>query len=67
MSPDDLLNMAEGLATGAVSHRQGRPRRADLNRAISWGLYRIVDSQTLVLQSLRKREPGGNRALDRTR
>ncbi len=27
--------MAEGLATGAVSARRGRPRRADLNRAVS--------------------------------
>ena len=41
MSPDDLLNMAEGLATGAVSHRQGRPRRADLNRAISSIYYAL--------------------------
>ena len=41
MSPDDLLNMAEGLATGVVSHRQGRPRRADLNRAISSIYYAL--------------------------
>ena len=41
MSSDDLLSMAEGLATGAVSHRQGRPRKADLNRAISSIYYAL--------------------------
>ena len=33
--------MAEGLATGAVSHRRGRPRRADLNRAVSSIYYAL--------------------------
>ncbi len=41
MSPEDLLNMAEGWATGAVSHRRGRPRRADLNRAVSSIYYAL--------------------------
>ena len=33
--------MAEGLARGAVSHRRGRPRRADLNRAVSSIYYAL--------------------------
>ena len=41
MSPDDLLSMAEGLATGAVAHSRGRPRRTDLNRAISAIYYAL--------------------------
>ena len=41
VSPEDLLNMAEGLATGAVSYRRGRPRRADLNRAVSSIYYAL--------------------------
>jgi hypothetical protein len=41
VSPDDLLNMAEGLATGAVSHRRGRPRRSDLSRAVSSIYYAL--------------------------
>ncbi|MCY3660029.1 MAG: hypothetical protein OXG36_13555 [Caldilineaceae bacterium] len=41
MFPDDLLNMAEGLATGAVSHRRGRPRRSDLSRAVSSIYYAL--------------------------
>ena len=41
MSPDDLLSMAEGLATGAVSHSRGRPRRTDLNQAVSSIYYAL--------------------------
>jgi len=41
VSPDDLLSMAEGLATGVVSRGRGRPRRTDLNRAISSIYYAL--------------------------
>lgn len=39
MDPDDLLRIAEGLARGALGSGIGRPRQAELRRAVSAAYY----------------------------
>lgn len=39
MDPDDLLRIAEGLARGALGSGVGRPRQAELRRAVSAAYY----------------------------
>ena len=41
MNPDDLLTIAESLATGQIGAPRGRPRQAELRRAISAAYYAL--------------------------
>ena len=41
MDPDDLLLIAHQLATGVVGNRRGRPRQAELRRAVSTAYYAL--------------------------
>ena len=41
MNPDDLLSIAESLASGRVGTQLGRPRQAELRRAISTAYYAL--------------------------
>lgn len=41
MNPYDLIRIARHLATGGVSGDRGRPRQADLRRAISAAYYAL--------------------------
>ena len=42
MNPDDLLEIAESLASGRTgSHQRGRPRQAELRRALSAAYYAL--------------------------
>lgn len=41
MNPYDLIRIARHLATGGVSGNRGRPRQADLRRAISAAYYAL--------------------------
>ena len=41
MNPDDLIRIARHLATGGVSGGRGRPRQADLCRAVSTAYYAL--------------------------
>ena len=41
MEPDDLLTIAEGLAYGSIGSRRGRPRQAELRRAVSAAYYAL--------------------------
>lgn len=41
VNPDDLLAIADSLASGRVGTRRGRPRQAELRRAISAAYYAL--------------------------
>ena len=41
MNPDDLLRIARHLAAGGVGGRRGRPRQAELRRAVSATYYAL--------------------------
>ena len=41
MNPYDLIRIARHLATGGVSGNRGRPRQADLRRAVSTAYYAL--------------------------
>ena len=41
MSPDDLLTIAKSLASGRIAAHRGRPRQAELRRAISAAYYAL--------------------------
>lgn len=41
MNPSYLVDIARGLATGAISGRRGRPRQTDLCRAVSAAYYAL--------------------------
>ena len=41
MAPDDLLLIAHQLASGVVGNRRGRPRQAELRRAVSTAYYAL--------------------------
>ena len=41
MNPDDLLAIAENLASGSIGSQRGRPRQADLRRAVSDAYYAL--------------------------
>ena len=41
LNPDDLLTIAESLASGSIGQRRGRPRQAELRRAISAAYYAL--------------------------
>ena len=41
MNPDDLLEIAESLASGRIGSQRGRPRQAELRRAISAAYYAL--------------------------
>ena len=41
MNPDDLLTIAETLASGSIGHQRGRPRQAELRRAVSAAYYAL--------------------------
>ena len=41
MNPDDLLTIAESLASGSIGPQRGRPRQAELRRAISAAYYAL--------------------------
>lgn len=41
MNPDDLLAIAESLASGRVGSQRGRPRQAELKRAVSAAYYAL--------------------------
>ena len=41
MNPDDLIRIARHLAVGGVSDGRGRPRQADLCRAVSTAYYAL--------------------------
>ena len=63
MNPDDLLNIAENLASGRIGPRLGRPRQAELRRAISAAYYALF--HTLAINSADLLV--GNRSSTRTR
>lgn len=44
VNSDDLLALAESLASGRVGARRGRPRQAELRRAISAAYYALFHS-----------------------
>ena len=41
MNPGDLIRIAQYLASGSVGNRRGRPRQADLCRAVSASYYAL--------------------------
>ena len=41
MNPDDLLAIAERLASGGIGPERGRPRQAELRRAVSAAYYAL--------------------------
>ena len=41
MNPDDLLEIADSLATGRIGSQRGRPRQAELRRAVSDTYYAL--------------------------
>ena len=41
MNPDDLLEIAEKLASGRIGPQLGRPRQAELRRAVSAAYYAL--------------------------
>ena len=41
MNPDDLLEIADSLASGRIGSRRGRPRQAELRRAVSATYYAL--------------------------
>ena len=41
MNPEDLIRIARGLAGGAISGTIGRPRQAELRRAVSAAYYAL--------------------------
>lgn len=41
VNPDALLEIAEGLASGRIGSRRGRPRQAELRRALSAAYYSL--------------------------
>ena len=41
MNPDDLLEIAESLASGRIGSQRGRPRQAELRRALSDAYYAL--------------------------
>lgn len=47
MNPQDLLRIAEGLAQGAIGGSRGRPRQAELRRAISTAYYALFHTLAL--------------------
>ena len=47
MNPQDLLRIAEGLARGALSSGRGRPRQAELRRAVSAAYYALFHTLAL--------------------
>ena len=47
MNPQDLLRIAEGLAQGAISGGMGRPRQAELRRAVSAAYYAMFHTLAL--------------------
>ena len=49
MNPDDLLAIAESLASGKIGNQRGRPRQADLRRAVSTTYYALF--HTLAINS----------------
>ena len=63
MNPDDLLNIAEYLASGGIGSRIGRPRQAELKRAVSASYYALF--HTLATNSADLLV--GNRTSTRTR
>ena len=44
MNPDHLLAIAESLASGRVGSQRGRPRQAELRRAVSAAYYALFHS-----------------------
>ena len=47
VNPQDLLRIAEGLASGALGGGRGRPRQAELRRAISAAYYAMFHTLAL--------------------
>ena len=47
MNPRDLIRIAGQLASGAVSGGRGRPRQADLRRAVSTAYYALFHALAL--------------------
>ena len=47
MNPHDLLRIAEGLANGALGSGRGRPRQAELRRAVSAAYYAMFHTLAL--------------------
>ena len=47
MDPDDLLMISEGLARGALGSGRGRPRQAELRRAVSTAYYAMFHALAL--------------------
>ena len=41
MNPDDLLDIAESLASGRIGSQRGRPRQAELRKALSAAYYAL--------------------------
>ncbi len=41
MNPDDLLEIADSLASGRIGSRRGRPKQAELRRAVSATYYAL--------------------------
>ena len=48
MNPQDLLRIAEELARGAIGGGRGRPRQAELRRAISAAYYALFHTLALM-------------------
>ena len=52
MNPHDLIRIARHLASGAVGGIRGRPRQAELRRAVSAAYYALSYPQDVVGQML---------------
>ena len=52
MDPDDLIRIGRRLASGAVGGRQGRPRQAELRRAVSATYYAMFHALALSCANL---------------
>ena len=58
MNPRDLIRIARNLASGAADGRRGRPRQAELRRAVSTAYYALFHALALSCANVLA---GGNR------
>ena len=62
MDPHDLIRIARRLASGAIGGRQGRPRRAELRRAVSAAYYAMFHALPLSCANLLAGSTRANRS-----
>ena len=64
MNPRDLIKIARQLASGAVDGNRGRPRQAELRRAVSAAYYALFHAPSPLLRQPVGRLNPNRRGLD---